>query len=222
MSIILPVLNEADNLACLGRSPNRNLPGVEWIVVDGGSQDDSVGIAETWADQVVTGFRGRAAQMNAGASSARGRALLFLHADTRLPGNFADFVETLGRESPLWGFFPVELQPGSPMLRVIARMMNWRSRLTSVATGDQTIFIRRDVFQRVDGYPPLPLMEDVAISKQLRKLAKPYIWPSPVVSSSRRWQQAGVIRTMVLMWYLRLLFVLGVSPTTLHKRYYGS
>ncbi len=134
--------------------------------------------------------------------------------------SFRDFFASLSGQQPVWGFFPVRLAPASCVLRLVAFAMNLRSQFTRVATGDQAIFVARSVFEQAGGFPDIPLMEDVAFSKQLRKFAKPWCWTTPVVTSSRRWREQGTLKTIVLMWWLRFLFFLGVSPSLLHSLYY--
>ncbi len=219
LSIVVPVLNEEANLTRLGNLCELPAP-VEWIVVDGGSSDRSVAMA-AWADRVVTSAPGRARQMNTGAQVATGTHLLFLHADSVLPEDFAAFMTHVDAVNPAWGFFRVRLSPSSPWLALIGAMMNVRSRLTAVGTGDQGIYVRKSLFDQIGGFPDIALMEDVAISKRLRRLGRPSIWRTTMQTSSRRWRQHGVIRTVVLMWRLRLLYFLGVSPARLHRRYYG-
>lgn len=220
VSIIMPVLNEAATLARRASALRALREHVELVLVDGGSDDGSLALAAECAHQTASTGAGRATQMNAGAALASGDYLLFLHADTRLPADFVRFVAELDRLRPGWGFFPVTLAPGLRGLALVQCLMNWRSRLTRVATGDQALFVRRDLFEALGGFPAIPLMEDVALSKQLRRRARPWIWPTPVETSSRRWQQHGVVRTVLLMWQLRLLYFLGVSPHHLHRRYY--
>lgn len=220
VSIIMPVLNEAATLARQANALRALREHAEWVVVDGGSDDQSLALAAEWSHQSTVTSAGRATQMNAGASLASGDYLLFLHADTRLPADFARFIAELDRQRPGWGFFTVTLVPRLRGLALVQCLMNWRSRLTRVATGDQALFVRRDLFEVVGGFPAIPLMEDVALSKQLRRRARPWVWPTPVQTSSRRWQQHGVVKTVLLMWHLRLLYFLGVSPHHLHRRYY--
>jgi len=220
VSIVMPVLNEADRLQSAGRSL-ASLPNSEWIVVDGGSSDDSVKIAESMGANFILSSPGRARQMNAGATRARGDYLLFLHADTTLPGDWQLWLRALEAVEPDWGFFRVALQPTGKVLALVAAAMNLRSRLTRVATGDQAIFVKRSVFEALSGFADIPLMEDVEISKRLRRQASPMIWPTPAHTSSRRWRRHGIARTIFLMWSLRLQYVLGVSPAVLYRRYYG-
>jgi rSAM/selenodomain-associated transferase 2 len=221
LSIIIPVLNEAAGIAdTLAPLQPLRARGCEVIVVDGGSTDASADLARPLADRVVTSERGRARQQNAGAAEAAGDVLLFLHADTRLPAD-ADrlVVDGLTASGRGWGRFDVRLTGRHPMLRVIERMIGVRSRLSGIATGDQAIFVRRDWFARAGGFPQIPLMEDVALSKALRRLGPPLCLRETVVTSSRRWEERGVWRTMALMWRLRLEFWLGADPETLAERY---
>lgn len=218
LSIVVPVLNEAaaivQTLAAL--APLR-AAGHEVIVVDGGSDDGSAALAAPLADRVLQAPRGRARQMNAGAAAAAGEALLFLHADTRLPeGADAQVAAALARRP--WGRFDVRIEGRSALLPVIAFFMNLRSRLTGIATGDQALFVRRDAFI---GFPDLPLMEDVAFSGAMRRRARPACLGSRVVTSGRRWDERGALRTVFLMWRLRLAYWMGAAPDDLARRYAG-
>jgi rSAM/selenodomain-associated transferase 2 len=221
LSIVVPTLNEAaaigDTLAALQPLRAR---GCEVIVADGGSADGTAALARPLADAVVASEAGRARQQNAGAAAASGEILLFLHADTRLPRDahvlVADGLRQTGRG---WGRFDVRLTGRHPALRVIERMMNLRSRLGGIATGDQAIFVRRERFRAVGGFPVIPLMEDVALSKALKRLGAPLCLRQTVTTSSRRWEQHGVYRTMALMWRLRAEYWLGVDPRRLADRY---
>lgn len=220
LSIIIPVLNEAECLqASLGALQPLRQQGCEVIVVDGGSRDDSVAIAQAWADVTLPSPAGRALQMNAGAKVAQGDYLLFLHADTQLPAALS--LTQLLHSQPSWGFFKLRLNSRKSLLPMVQALMNLRSSLTAVATGDQAIFVRRQVFIAQGAYPAIPLMEDVALCKRLRRLAKPLVVADPVLSSSRRWLQHGVLKTIMLMWLLRLGYFLKVSPQRLHSLYYG-
>ena len=194
--------------------------GVEIIVVDGGSADETVAQARPWSDLVITAPRGRASQMNVGAERAKGDVLLFLHADARLPENADRIVlSALAGEGRDWGRFDVELTGRAFMLRVVAFMMNWRSRLTGVATGDQAIFMRRDAFLRAGRYPDIPLMEDIAISKALKRLGPPVALTERVIASGRRFEAKGVWRLILLMWCLRLAYWAGADTGKLARRY---
>jgi len=216
LSIIVPVLNEAAGLAgALEPLAALRARGHEVIVVDGGSEDGSRELAARFADRVIVAPRGRASQMNAGAAAAHGGALLFLHADTRLPPRAAQAViAALGQRS--WGRFDVRIEGRSRLLAVIAWGMNWRSRLTGIATGDQAIFVRREAFP---GYPEIALMEDVAFSKAMKRRSPPACLSDKAVTSGRRWERHGVLRTMLLMWRLRLAYFLGAAPDELARRY---
>lgn len=220
-SIIIPCLNEADQIGELLHSlrPLRSR-GAELIVVDGGSADGTLDIAAPLADRALAAARGRAAQMNAGAAVASGDVLLFLHADTRLPPD-ADTAVAQALECPgrCWGRFDVRISGPHLLLRVVAAMMNARSRWTGIATGDQAIFVTREAFGRVGGYAEIPLMEDIALSKRLKPLAHPLCLRARVTTSGRRWQQHGVLRTILLMWRLRLAYALGADPERLAARY---
>ena len=221
VSIVIPVLNEGSALAdCLLRLQSLRLKKVEIIVADGGSADGSLAAVSHLADHIIDAPRGRAAQMNAGAAMASGEVLLFLHADTVLPDSFVDLLSKFSDPAMQWGFFLPRLSGAHWLLRWVETGMAWRSRLTCVATGDQAIFVRREFFQSIGGFPSLALMEDIALSKLLRRIAKPCIWHDPVITSSRRWERNGIVKTIVLMWSLRLLYVCGVAPETLQRLYY--
>ena len=216
LSVVVPTLNEAHGIAaCLQALVPLRARGHEVIVVDGGSSDETVALARPLADQVVMSEKGRARQMNAGARVAKGEALLFLHADTRLPGG-ADALVLDTLKTNLWGRFDVRIEGRHVLLPLIACAMNMRSRLTGVATGDQAIFLRRAAFE---GFPELELMEDVAFSRAMKRRGSPACLRSRVLTSGRRWEKGGVVRTMALMWRLRLLYALGVSPQRLARDY---
>ena len=222
LSIVMPVLNDAHALTDALRSlePLRRR-GAQIIVVDGGSGDGSVDAARPLADVVLPSSRGRAVQMNTGASVARGDVLLFVHADTRLPVD-ADLLilEALARNHQSWGRFDVRLNSCHPLLRLVESLMNVRSRLTGIATGDQAMFVRRTTFEKLGGFPPIALMEDVAFAARLKRESKPLCLRARVTVSSRKWEREGAIRTILLMWRLRLAFFLGADPDELARRYY--
>ena len=218
ISIIIPVLNDEKNLSQLLNHLSCN-DDVEIIVVDGGSHDNSLFIAQEQAATVMVSKAGRAIQMNSGAQIATGDVFLFLHADTLLPDSALSSIVSRCTEHDCWGRFDVHLSNDKFIYRVIERFINLRSRLTSVATGDQAIFIKKDLFDRVGGYPEIALMEDVAFCKLLKKHSKPHCLKDSVVTSSRRWESNGVIKTILLMWKLRLYYFLGVSPNKLNKMY---
>ena len=224
LSIIIPCLNEAADIVSMLESlrPLR-ARGAEVIVADGGSSDDTAALAAPLADRVVHAPRGRAAQMNAGAALARAEILLFLHADCVLPPD-ADqlIVAGLAGSAHQWGRFDVTLDGAHPLLRVVACTMNLRSRLTGIATGDQGIFITRALFARLGGFPALPLMEDIALSRLAKRAGAPLCLRERIVTSARRWEQHGVLRTIALMWQLRLAYFLGADPARLASRYHAS
>ncbi len=219
LSIIIPVLNEAD---CLDQSLadlfsrawlRRNC---EVIVSDGGSADHSLEIAASYPCRVIRSEPGRAEQMNIACASARGKLLLFLHADSRLPDDFGRLIPSDAE----WGFFRLRLSGEATAFRIIETAINLRTGLSKIAGGDQGIFFSRRLFESLGGFPSIPLMEDVAICKQARRLARPSIIESAIISSSRRWQEQGIIRTVLLMWSLRFAYWLGVDPVRLHRIYY--
>ena len=222
ISVIVPVLDEARTLpTCLEPLQVARASGrAEVVVVDGGSRDGTRAIAAPLSDRLIEAPRGRASQMNAGARAATGECLLFLHADTRLPGNALDAIEAaLGDGGGDWGRFDVRIDGGGVLLRIVAATMNARSRLTGIATGDQAIFVRREAFEAVGGFPAIPLMEDVAISKLLRRRSPPRRLRAQVTTSGRRWERRGTLRTIFLMWRLRAAYALGADPQRLARRY---
>jgi rSAM/selenodomain-associated transferase 2 len=216
LSIVVPMLNEAPRIArALEALAPLRARGHEVIVADGGSEDGSRELALPLADRVIAAPRGRARQMNAGAAAAKGDSLLFLHADTRLPAN-ADQLILHSLKENLWGRFDVTIEGRSALLPPIAFCMNWRSRLSGIATGDQAIFVRRESFR---GFPAIALMEDVAFSKAMKRQSPPACLRAKVATSGRRWEQNGVLRTMLLMWRLRLAYFFGAAPDELARRY---
>jgi rSAM/selenodomain-associated transferase 2 len=216
LSIVMPVLDEAERIgAALQALARLRRDGCEVIVVDGGSADRSRELAEPLCDRVVSSARGRAVQMNCGARHASGEALLFLHADTRLPPD-ADALVRSALKRHVWGRFDVEIESRHRLLRVVACAMNLRSRLSSIATGDQAIFVRRDAFP---GFPPIALMEDIAFSREMKRRGAPACLRERVRTSGRRWEKRGVLRTVVLMWRLRLLYYFGAPPERLARLY---
>jgi rSAM/selenodomain-associated transferase 2 len=221
LSVIMPVLNEGESVAAsLGALATLRSRGVEIIVVDGGSRDSTVELARPLADRLIIAPRGRALQMNAGAARAAGEVLLFLHADTRLPEDAdALVIDGLAGSGRDWGRFDVTIAGKHPLLPVIGWFMGARSRLSGVCTGDQAIFVRRKAFHAAGGFPAIPLMEDVALCKRLKRISPPLCLRERVVTSGRRWEKNGAIRTILLMWRLRMAFLLGVDPRKLALRY---
>lgn len=221
VSIVIPVLNEGARIeAALAALAPCRARGVEVIVVDGGSSDDTCERARAKADRVLSAARGRASQMNAGAAVARGAVLIFLHADTHLPAE-ADRLaaRALGEPGAVWGRFDIRIAGRHPVLPVVAALMNLRSRLTGIATGDQAMFVRRETFAQVGGFPDIALMEDIALSRTLRRIARPVCRHERVTTSGRRWEARGVWRTILLMWRLRLGYYFGAAPSDLARRY---
>jgi rSAM/selenodomain-associated transferase 2 len=220
LTIIVPTLNEA---ALIVRTLQSLAPlrarGAGIIIADGGSTDGTVPLARALADAIVTVRHGRGAAMNAAAQRARGDALVFLHADTLLPRD-ADALIAAALAQRAWGRFDIRIAGRHPLLALIARLINWRSRLTGVASGDQAMFVRRAAFLAAGGFPDLPMLEDIAMARRLKRLCRPACIATPAVTSGRRWDHHGVVRTVVLMWVLRLAYYLGVAPARL-RLYYG-
>jgi rSAM/selenodomain-associated transferase 2 len=222
ISIIIPVLNEKNMLAACGErlQPLRR-HGCELIIVDGGSSDGSSRIAEQCADRMLVVPKGRAVQMNAGARVAGGDIFWFLHVDSWVPvGAETAIRQALTPAGHCWGCFDIALSGAHPLLRIVETSMNVRSRLTGIATGDQGIFVRREVFGAVAGYPEIALMEDIALSRVLRQVARPVRLSQRIVTSSRRWEEHGILKTIVLMWRLRWAYYWGADPQRLARIYY--
>lgn len=221
LSIIVPALNEAEGIvATLESLADLRRRGHEVIVVDGGSGDATADLSRGHADRVLLASPGRAAQMNAGARAAVGDVLLFLHADTRLPDAADRLIERgLADGACVWGRFDVKICGAHPLLRVVETLMNLRSRLTHICTGDQAIFVCREVFADIGGYPDQVLMEDIGISARLRLASAPLCLRQRCMTSARRWESRGVLRTIVLMWWLRLQYAFGVAPARLARAY---
>jgi len=225
LSIVMPVRNEAGSLdAVLSALAPLLHRGVELIVVDGGSTDDTLALAQAFCDNhaatATVAATGRSAQMNAGARLATADVLLFLHADTYLPPDAdALIANALGRRGAVWGRFDVQIEGQSPWLRVVAMLMNWRSRYTGIATGDQALFMTRAAFDQAGGFADQALMEDIEMSSRLRQQSAPACLRAQVRTSGRRWESRGVWRTIGLMWCMRLAYRLGVSPSRLAAWY---
>ena len=237
LSIVIPLLNEADNLPKLmGHLAHLNPAPYQVILVDGGSTDNSVALAKELIEslidsspsvisvqvidwQIIESAAGRALQMNAGAELAMGDVLLCLHADTQLPNHAIADITSAVRQAA-WGRFDVRLDSSAWMLKVVSQMINWRSRFSGIATGDQAIFIKKPLFEQLGGYPQQPLMEDIELCKRLKAIGKPACLRSKVITSARRWQQYGTWRTIGLMWHLRFDYWRGVSADNIKQRYY--
>jgi rSAM/selenodomain-associated transferase 2 len=221
LSVIIPVLNEHAEIA-------RNLPALHWlrqqghevIVVDGGSWDHSAAAATPFADKVLVSAQGRARQMNSGAEQAGGDVLLFLHIDTRLPKDTVLLLQQkMGSDREMWGRFDVRLSGERLLFRIIENLMNWRSRITGIATGDQAIFISRSLYEKVGGYADIPLMEDIELCRRLKCHMRPQCLRQRVQTSARRWEVNGPVKTILLMWRLRFAYWLGADPGQLAERY---
>jgi len=220
LSIIVPALDEAGCIgASLARLQAARGRGHELIVVDGGSGDGTPEQCDGLVDQLLRAGRGRAAQMNAGAVQAQGDTLLFLHADTLAPEDVDRLIATALGHAPGWGRFDVRLSGAQPLLRLVERLMNLRSRLSGISTGDQGLFVTRDWFETVGGFPDLPLMEDIVLSKRLKRRARPHCLKARLLTSSRRWETHGIARTVIKMWWLRAAFFLGVPASRLARQY---
>jgi rSAM/selenodomain-associated transferase 2 len=220
LSIVVPALDEAAAItACLAPLQALRSRGVEVIVVDGGSRDATRDLAAPLADRVLEAPRGRARQMNAGAQVARGDVLLFLHADTLLPPDADAIVARALQGGAGWGRFDVAITGANPLLRVVACAMNARSRWSGIATGDQAMFMTREAFREAGGFPDIPLMEDLALSRALKRAGRPACLHERVATSGRRWERHGTLRTILLMWRLRLAYAAGADPRALAHRY---
>lgn len=216
-TVIIPVLNEAPHIQKL-LAP---LTGIDVIIVDGGSTDNTLALLTAFKAKVIQGSTGRARQMNAGAAEATGDILIFLHADTRLPEGWQNNLRDFADSKKVWGRFNVQFNETTPAFSVIAFMMNWRSRLTGICTGDQAIFVRRSAFDKLNGFADIPLMEDIDISRRLRRESWPHCVSDKATTSARRWRARGLIRTVLHMWWYRLQYFFGVSPERLVKSYYS-
>lgn len=218
-SIIVPTLNEAEGIGDFLLALQGLREHCEIIVADAGSTDGTHKISSGFVDQFITVAKGRAKQMNAGVEKASGEIFIFLHADTYLPEQALQYIWQGIEKGAQWGRFDIQLTGQSGMLKVIAQMMNWRSRMTGIATGDQGIFITRQAFMQIGGYADIALMEDIEASMRLKKISLPYCIKATVKSSARRWEEFGVWRTIALMWSLRFRYYLGASPEALVQLY---
>lgn len=231
ISVIVPVYNEGQNLEELVQYAGTLCGFLEWIIVDASDETDSMKQADQLRKLISNDSRklpiklisnkqpGRAIQMNLGAAHSSGEILLFLHCDTRLPINAAELVRSAMDSNFDWGRFDVQLATSGAVFRLIEKMINLRSRVRNLATGDQAIFLRKSIFLDSGGFPEIPLMEDIALSKALNHRSPPALISSPVTTSARRWQNRGPLRTILLMWKLRFLFWIGVPADRLAKSY---
>lgn len=221
ISIIIPVLNEEKNISIVLENIKRLNGEKEIIVVDGGSIDNTVEIVKKKGVMLLSLQKGRGCQMNKGAETANGDTLLFLHADTTLPENaITRIVETMKNHKIIGGRFDVRFDDDRFIFKLIAFLMNWRSRLTSIFTGDQAIFIRKNIFKDIGGYLEIPLMEDIALSKRMKRTGRVACLEYSAITSARKWKEEGIIKTILLMWFLRLLYFFKISPIFLSKIYY--
>jgi rSAM/selenodomain-associated transferase 2 len=220
LSVLVPMLNEAATIASTLDALRRGAPDAELIVVDGGSTDASVAIARPLCDSLIDASRGRAHQMNAGARASHGDALVFVHADTIVPPTFAaDIASALSDPAVVGGRFDVRLDASALPYRIIGAMISIRSRISRTGTGDQAIFVRRDVFDSLGGFPELELCEDLEFSRRLKRAGRIACLRTRVTTSARRWNRDGVARTVVKMWLIRAMYLMGVPPARLKRMY---
>ncbi len=219
-TIVIPILNEETKIrACLMQLQGFRAKGIEVIVVDGGSVDKTPQLVEGLCDQFVSAVPCRAIQMNVGARQARGEMIFFLHVDTQLPEDFLEIINSIETDNHCWGRFDVKLSGQQWPFRVIETMINLRSRLTGIATGDQVIFMTQKIYRTVGGFPEIALMEDIAMSRKLRKIHSPLCLRQRVTTSSRRWEKHGIASTIIKMWWLRFSYFMGIDPARLAKQY---
>jgi rSAM/selenodomain-associated transferase 2 len=220
LTVVVPMLDEERAIAATLRALRAGAPDAEIVVVDGGSSDGSVAIAGPLADAVISAPRGRASQMNAGAAASQGGVLAFVHADTIVPTDFAQHIQTvLDDAAVVGGHFDVVLDNPSLVYRLLGALISWRSRLMRSATGDQAIFVRREVFERLGGFAQIDLCEDLDFARRLRRAGRIARADASVLTSARRWRSHGMARTILRMWTIKSLFLLGVSPRWLKRHY---
>jgi rSAM/selenodomain-associated transferase 2 len=220
LSVIVPMLNEAATIASMLHALRRGAPNAEIVVVDGGSSDASVAIARPLCDALISASRGRACQMNAGARASHGDALVFVHADTIVPSTFAaDIASALADPAVVGGRFDVQLDASTLPYQIIGAMISLRSRISRTGTGDQAIFVRRDVFDRLGGFPDFELCEDLEFSRRLKRAGRVACLRARVTTSARRWSRDGVVRTVIRMWLIRAMYLAGVPPARLKRMY---
>jgi rSAM/selenodomain-associated transferase 2 len=220
LSIIVPTFNESENIvSCLDKLQTIRKSGSEVIVVDGGSTDDTIVLAEPLCDQIIQSRKSRSIQMNAGAKVSSGQCTLFLHADTTLPSNTLDLFSRIDSIESKWGRFDIKLSGEAGIFRVIEKCINLRSRLSGIATGDQAIFIGKTLYSRINGFPEIALMEDIAVSKILKTYSSPVCIRDKVITSSRRWEKHGIIKTILKMWFIRLLYFFRFNTNSLARLY---
>jgi rSAM/selenodomain-associated transferase 2 len=220
LSVIVPMLDEESAIADTLSALRSGAPDAEIVVVDGGSADRSVELARPLCDVLVTSARGRAIQMNAGATRATGDVFAFVHADTLVPATFASDIDAALADSRVaGGRFDLRLDDPHPLCRLIGILINLRSRLSRTATGDQAIFVRRNVFQQLGGFPLIPICEDLAFARRMKRSGRVACLRSQVVTSARRWRRRGILRTVLTMWTIRALYLAGVTPARLARIY---
>jgi rSAM/selenodomain-associated transferase 2 len=220
LSVIVPMLNEAPAIARTLTAIRNAAPSAQLVVVDGGSTDGSIAIAQPRCDVVIGASRGRALQMNAGAARASGDALVFVHADTIVPVTFARDIEgALADPEVVGGRFDVRLDDNHPLCVLIGALISLRSRISRTGTGDQAIFARKAIFESLGGFPNMPICEDLDFARRLKRAGRVACLRSRVTTSARRWRRGGIMRTVMRMWTIRLLYLAGVSPMRLARMY---